>query len=330
MPGDSLPHLINIRVHVVDRWDERDADVSCDAFLESFLVGRQLERLIVKLAWNLCGLPLSSLALHSLSAMDSLQWLTLSGFPRLFADSDVAVAAAVLGKMWHKLFHLSLRDSRLSGHTLQSVLAACPHLRHFQHSGIEDDFSMQPILSTALSLSACPRLQRVAQIPLPPDREQACAVSPCVEWLQLSLLPCQFVPIAVWVMLVDLRLDDVRFHLPALHMWVCLLAAAPRLQLFTHGITGEAKSTYISVCITRQLTVHLPFAVETMGGLSEMAQQLIRAVHHTAQQHCTWRDADEIGAHLVDAIAIGVQRCTGMALRASVERERPVGMSAAA
>ena len=37
--------------------------------------------------------------------------------------------------------------------------------------------------------------------------------------------------------------------------------------------------------------VHLPFAVETMGGLGETAQQLIRAVHHTAQQHCTWRDA---------------------------------------
>ena len=39
---------------------------------------------------------------------------------------------------------------------------------------------------------------------------------------------------------------------------------------------------------------------------------------------------DEIGAHLVDAIAIGVQRCTGMSLRASVERERRVAMGAAA
>ena len=76
--------------------------------------------------------------------------------------------------------------------------------------------------------------------------------------------------------------------------------------------------------------VHLPFAVETTGGLGETAQQLIRAVHHSAQQHCTWRDADEIGAHMVDSIAIAVQRCTGMALRTSVERERRVAMSAAA
>ena len=76
--------------------------------------------------------------------------------------------------------------------------------------------------------------------------------------------------------------------------------------------------------------VHLPFAVETTGGLSETAQQLIRAVHHSAQQHCTWRDADEIGAHLVDSTAIAVQRCIGMALRASVERERRVAMAAAA
>ena len=44
--------------------------------------------------------------------------------------------------------------------------------------------------------------------------------------------------------------------------------------------------------------VHLPFAVETTGGLSETAQQLIRAVQHSAQQYCTWRDADEIGCSL--------------------------------
>ena len=76
--------------------------------------------------------------------------------------------------------------------------------------------------------------------------------------------------------------------------------------------------------------VHLSFAVETTGGLSETTQQLIQAVHHSARQHCTWRDADKIGAHWVDSIAIGVQRCTGMALRASVERERQVTMGAAA
>ena len=76
--------------------------------------------------------------------------------------------------------------------------------------------------------------------------------------------------------------------------------------------------------------VHLPFAVETMGGLSETAQQLIREIHHSASTHCTWRDADAIGTHLVDSIAIAVQRCTGMALSASLEREMQLVMGAQA
>ena len=63
--------------------------------------------------------------------------------------------------------------------------------------------------------------------------------------------------------------------------------------------------------------VHLPFAVETMGGLSESAQQLIRQIHHSAGDHNTWRDAAIIGTHLVDAVAIAVQRCTDMALQKS-------------
>ena len=38
-----------------------------------------------------------------------------------------------------------------------------------------------------------------------------------------------------------------------------------------------------------------------------------------------------IGSHLLDCVAIAVQRCTGMALRASVEREttRALGARAA-
>ncbi len=83
--------------------------------------------------------------------------------------------------------------------------------------------------------------------------------------------------------------------------------------------TGKEKK-YRRVAAELQ-AVHLPFAVETMGGLSESAQQLMREVHHSASTHCTWRDADAIGAHLLDSVAIAVQRCTGMALRASVERE---------
>ena len=70
--------------------------------------------------------------------------------------------------------------------------------------------------------------------------------------------------------------------------------------------------------------VHLPFAVETMGGLSESAQQLILEIHYSADNHNTWRDAAIIGTHLVDAVAIAVQCCTGMALQRSQWREREV------
>ena len=73
--------------------------------------------------------------------------------------------------------------------------------------------------------------------------------------------------------------------------------------------------------------VHLPSAVEVMGGLSESAQRPIREIHHTAQQqHCTWREADAIGGHLVDSVAIAVQHWTGRALRASEEEERGAAM----
>ena len=66
-------------------------------------------------------------------------------------------------------------------------------------------------------------------------------------------------------------------------------------------------------------------------GLSKSALQLVREIHHSASTHCTWRNADAIGSHLLDCVAIAVQRCTGMALRASVEREttRALGARAA-
>lgn len=66
---------------------------------------------------------------------------------------------------------------------------------------------------------------------------------------------------------------------------------------------------------------HWPFAVETMGGLSESALQLVREIHNSALSHHTWRDADAIGSHLLNSIAIAVQRCTGMALRESLEKD---------
>ena len=76
--------------------------------------------------------------------------------------------------------------------------------------------------------------------------------------------------------------------------------------------------------------VHLPFAEETMGGLSESALQLMREIHHSASTHCTRRDADAIDSHLLDSVAVAVQRCTSKALRASVQRETVLVMSARA
>ena len=66
---------------------------------------------------------------------------------------------------------------------------------------------------------------------------------------------------------------------------------------------------------------HWPFAVETMGGLSKSALQLVREIHHSALSHHTWRDADAIGSRLLNSIASAVQRCTGMALRESLEKD---------
>ncbi len=45
----------------------------------------------------------------------------------------------------------------------------------------------------------------------------------------------------------------------------------------------------------------------------------------------THSNADAIGSHLLDSVAIAVQRCTGMALRASRDREmtRALGVRAA-
>ena len=76
--------------------------------------------------------------------------------------------------------------------------------------------------------------------------------------------------------------------------------------------------------------VHLPFAVESMGGLGNKAQQLLREIHNAASSGCTWRDAEDIGNHLVDSIAIAVQRCNGKAQQASVEMEARVALGAAA
>ena len=60
-----------------------------------------------------------------------------------------------------------------------------------------------------------------------------------------------------------------------------------------------------------------------MDALSESALQLVLDIHHChgASTYKKWRDADTIGAHLLDSIAIAVQRCTGMKVRAVLERE---------
>ena len=58
--------------------------------------------------------------------------------------------------------------------------------------------------------------------------------------------------------------------------------------------------------------VHLPFAVETTGRLSESARQLIRQMRRSAGSHSTCRDADVNSTQLVDAVAIAEQRCTAL------------------
>ena len=110
----------------------------------------------------------------------------------------------------------------------------------------------------------------------------------------------------------------------------CVLLWSSRSLSKAEKKAQKKEQKYRRVAMEMQ-AVHLPFAVETMGGLSESAQQLLREIHHSASTHCTWRDADAIGSHLLDCVAIAVQRCTGMALRASVEREttRALGARAA-
>ena len=66
-------------------------------------------------------------------------------------------------------------------------------------------------------------------------------------------------------------------------------------------------------------------ATEASSRLQPEAQR-----HHSAGDHNTWRDAAIIGTHLVDAVAIAVQRCSGMALHKSQWRERQVAMGAQA
>ena len=101
-------------------------------------------------------------------------------------------------------------------------------------------------------------------------------------------------------------------HDYAFSVGCCCLATAATgpARLAKEAARGKVDKYKLAADAMR--AVHLPFAVETMGGLSESAQQLIRQIHHSAGDHNTWRDAAIIGTHLVDAVAIAVQRCTAM------------------
>ena len=48
------------------------------------------------------------------------------------------------------------------------------------------------------------------------------------------------------------------------------------------------------------------------------------------KRRLTWRDAADTGSHLIDTIAIAVQRCNGKVQQASVEMEARVALGAAA
>ena len=49
---------------------------------------------------------------------------------------------------------------------------------------------------------------------------------------------------------------------------------------------GEKEEKYKNTAAALH-AVHLPFAVETMGGLSDTAQRLLREIHHAASSGCT-------------------------------------------
>jgi len=56
------------------------------------------------------------------------------------------------------------------------------------------------------------------------------------------------------------------------------------------------------------------------------AVELIAAIHHSAEQHCTWRAVSLIGAHMLNSVAIAVQRSTGWALQTSLQWERRIAL----
>ena len=88
--------------------------------------------------------------------------------------------------------------------------------------------------------------------------------------------------------------------------------------------TVEAKVDTYQLAATnlRELSACRTLSVETMGGLVCRRKQLILAIPYAAHMHTTWRDAERIGTHLLDAIAIAVRCCSGTALRRSRDRER--------
>ena len=71
-----------------------------------------------------------------------------------------------------------------------------------------------------------------------------------------------------------------------------LTAASRRIGQLAREAARKKEDTYKHAAEAMG-AVHLP-CVETMGGLSESAQQLNREIHHTCSSHCTWRDANAI------------------------------------
>ena len=108
-----------------------------------------------------------------------------------------------------------------------------------------------------------------------------------------------------------------------------LATASTGLDKLANQASSKKEEKYGATTTTMQAK-HLPFAVETMGGLSQTARQLIRVIYHSAKQHCTWRDVDAIVTHLVDSIAIAVQSTLGRSLQVSLEGEARIAMGAAA
>ena len=146
----------------------------------------------------------------------------------------------------------------------------------------------------------------------------------------LSKLPNDILINCIMPMLAQPPLDDwaqrlfewtsPRFHIPMFE-----LGEYCNNGLLVH--TEQCATELVAAMPLSAFTIFsndiIPFSIHKQlhGSGSDETLVLVREIHHSALSHRTWRDADAIGSHLLNSVAIAMQRCTGMALRESLEKE---------